>query len=122
MKQNRCVDKRCQEKHCKQRFICQADQSRDSFLRGGRNIGGSWRVSLVAPRIVNDSSQVRRGSSIRFILRGRGNICMVKVDCDFSWQAQHFVTFWEIAGARNSWTISLFGYWRKQFNNFSLKS
>ena len=25
----------------------------------------------------------------------------MKVECDFSWQAQHFVTFWEIAGARN---------------------
>ena len=26
---------------------------------------------------------------------------LVKLECDFSWQAQHFVTFWEIAGARN---------------------
>ena len=25
----------------------------------------------------------------------------MQVECDFSWQAQHFVTFWEIAGARN---------------------
>ena len=25
---------------------------------------------------------------------------LVKLECDFSWQAQHFVTFWEIAGAR----------------------
>ena len=25
----------------------------------------------------------------------------MKVECDFPWQAQHFVTFWEIAGARN---------------------
>ena len=24
---------------------------------------------------------------------------LVKLECDFSWQAQHFVTFWEIAGA-----------------------
>ena len=24
-----------------------------------------------------------------------------KLECDFSWQAQHFVQFWEIAGARN---------------------
>ena len=26
---------------------------------------------------------------------------LVKLECDFSWQAQHFVTFREIAGARN---------------------
>ena len=26
---------------------------------------------------------------------------LVKVDCEFSLQGQHFVTFWEIAGARN---------------------
>ena len=26
---------------------------------------------------------------------------LVKLECDFSWQAQHFVTFWKIAGARN---------------------
>ena len=26
---------------------------------------------------------------------------LVKLECDFSWQAQDFVTFWEIAGARN---------------------
>ena len=24
-----------------------------------------------------------------------------EVECDFSWQAQHLVAFWEIAGARN---------------------
>ena len=26
---------------------------------------------------------------------------LVKLECDSSWQAQDFVTFWEIAGARN---------------------
>ena len=26
---------------------------------------------------------------------------LVKLERDFSWQAQHFVTFWEIAGAPN---------------------
>ena len=26
---------------------------------------------------------------------------LVKVECDFSWLAQRFVKFWEIAGARN---------------------
>ena len=33
-----------------------------------------------------------------FILRGRRSIWL---ECDFSWQAQHLVTFWEIAGTRN---------------------
>ena len=37
---------------------------------------------------------------MRVTSRGRGNT-FLKVDCDFSWQAQHFATFWEIAGARN---------------------
>ena len=32
--------------------------------------------------------------------RGRRST-WVKLECDFSWQAQRFVTFWEIAGARN---------------------
>ena len=26
---------------------------------------------------------------------------LVKLEFDFSWQAQHLVTFWEIAGTRN---------------------
>ena len=34
-----------------------------------------------------------------FILRGRGSIWWSW--CDFSWQAQHSVQVWEIAGARN---------------------
>ena len=42
---------------------------------------------------------------MRVTSRGRGNT-LVKVDCDFSWQAQHFATFWEIAGARNVVCIS----------------
>ena len=27
---------------------------------------------------------------------------LVKLECDFSWQAQHLVTFWEIAGPLNN--------------------
>ena len=30
-----------------------------------------------------------------------GAVYLVKLECDLSWQAQHFVTFWEIAGAGN---------------------
>ena len=26
---------------------------------------------------------------------------LVKLECHFSWQGQHFVQFWEVAGARN---------------------
>ena len=73
---------------------------------------------------------------------------LVKLECDFSWQAQHFVQFWEIAGVkmlyffiqnasprwdesrrvrdddfmlgcpRNVLESSL--YWRKQFRDFLL--
>ena len=34
----------------------------------------------------------------------RDSFCVagaVFAECDFLWQAQHLVTFWEIAGARN---------------------
>ena len=30
-----------------------------------------------------------------------GAVFLVKLECDFSWQAQHFVIFWEIAEAGN---------------------
>ena len=56
-------------------------------------------MTLVAPRIVNDVSYVRRIiDEIHFAWQAQ---YLVKLECDFSWQAQHFVTFWEIAGARN---------------------
>ena len=56
-------------------------------------------MTLVAPRIVNDASQVRRiNHEIHFSCQGQYS---EKLECDFSWQAQHFVQFWEIAGARN---------------------
>ena len=44
------------------------------ILRGRRSIWGRWRVTLVAPRILNDVSYVRRGSIMGFILRGRRSI------------------------------------------------
>ena len=56
-----------------------------SRFRGRRSIWWGWRVTLLAPRIGNDVSYVTQISD----------------DIHFVWQAQHFVTFWEIAGTRN---------------------
>ena len=56
-------------------------------------------MTLVAPRIVNDVSYVRRiNDEIHFAWQAQ---YLVKLECDFSWQAQHLVTFWELAGARH---------------------
>ena len=50
-------------------------------------------MTLLAPRILNDVSYVTRiNREMHFAWQAQ---------CDFSWQAQHFVTFWAIAGARN---------------------
>ena len=105
-------------------------------------------MTLLAPGIVNDVSYVTQiTDDIDFALQAE---YLVKLECDFSWQAQHFVTFWEIAGARNvvffneksspRWdreglrggecemTIlcsDMLGssfYWRKHFREFPLKS
>ena len=68
-------------------------------LRGRRSICCSWRVTLVAPRVVNDVSYLMRiNHEIHFAWHGQ---YLVKVECHFSWQAPHFVKFWEIAEARN---------------------
>ena len=54
---------------------------------------------MLAPRIVNDVSYVTWiNHAIHFAWQAQ---YLLKLECDFSWQAQHFVTFWEIAGARN---------------------
>ena len=56
-------------------------------------------MTLVAPRIGNDGSYVTRIiHEIHFAWQVR---YLLKLEGDFAWQAQHFVTFWEIAGARN---------------------
>ena len=69
------------------------------ILRGRRTIWWSWRVTLVAPRIGNDVSYVKQiTDEIHFVWQAQ---YLVKLEGDFSWQPQHFVTFWEIAGARN---------------------
>ena len=52
-----------------------------------------------APRIGNDVAYVMRiVDDIDFVWQGQ---YLVRLEGDFSWQAQHFVTFWEIAGAQN---------------------
>ena len=52
-------------------------------------------MALLAARIGNDVSYVMRSTdAIHFVWQAQ---YLVKVECDFPWQAQHFVTFWEIA-------------------------
>ena len=69
------------------------------ILRGRRSIWWCWRVTLLAPRIGNDVSYVTQISDdIHFAWQAQ---YLVRLAGDFSWQAQHFVTFWEIAGTRN---------------------
>ena len=56
-------------------------------------------MTLLAPRIVNDFSNVTRiNHEIHFAWQAQ---YLVRLEGDCSWQAQQFVTFWEIAGARN---------------------
>ena len=69
------------------------------ILRGRRSIWCRWSVTLFAARIVNDLSYVSQvNHEIHFAWQAQS---LVRVECDFSLQAQHFVTFWEIAGAGN---------------------
>ena len=54
---------------------------------------------MLALRIGNDVSyETRINHEMRFAWQAQ---YLVKLECDFSWRAQHWVTFWEIAGARN---------------------
>ena len=56
-------------------------------------------MTLLAPHIGNDVSYVTQiTDDIDFVWQAH---YLVSLQGDFSWQAQHFVTFWEIAGARN---------------------
>ena len=56
-------------------------------------------MTLLAPRIGNDVSYVTQiTDDIHFVWQAQ---YLVKLEGDFSWQAQQFVTFWEIAGARH---------------------
>ena len=69
------------------------------ILRGRRSICWGSRLTLLAPRILNDVSYVTRiNHEMHFAWQAQ---YLVKLEFDFSWQAQHLVTFWEIAGTRN---------------------
>ena len=67
------------------------------ILRGRRSIWWCWRVTLLALhwkwRFICDADQWWHSFCVAQYL--------VSLAGDFSWQAQHFVTFWEIAGTRN---------------------
>ena len=60
--------------HCKWRFICGEDQACKSFCVAGALFWRGWRVTPVAPRIVNDVSCVVR----------------IKHASHFAWQAHYF--------------------------------
>ena len=56
-------------------------------------------MTLLVPRIVNAVSYVTQiTDDIDFVWQAQ---YLLRLEGDCSWQAQHFVTFWEIAGARN---------------------
>ena len=57
-------------------------------------------MTLVAPRIVNSVSCVKRINDERYFFVA-GAVYLVKFKCHFSWQAQYSVKFGMIAGARN---------------------
>ena len=69
------------------------------IFRGRCSIWWGWRVALFAPRIGNDVSYVTHiTDDIHFAWQAQ---YLVRLAGDFSWQVQHLVTFWEIAGPRN---------------------
>ena len=69
------------------------------ILRGRRSIWWGCRVPLLAPRIGNEVAYVTQIiDDLHFAWQAQ---YLVRLAGDFSWQAQHFVTFWEIAGTRN---------------------
>ena len=69
------------------------------ILRDRGSIWWGWRVTSLAPRIGNEVSYVTQIiDDIHFAWQAQ---YLVRLAGDFSWQAQHFVTFWEIAGTRN---------------------
>ena len=68
------------------------------IFRGRRSIWGNWRMIPDAPHIVLDVLYVTRiNYEIGFAWQAR----LMKMECHFPWQAQHFVQFWEMAGALN---------------------
>ena len=68
------------------------------ILCGRRSIWWGWMLTVLAPRIGNDVAYVMRiVDDIDFVWQAQ---YLVRLEGDFSWQAQHVGTFWEIAGAR----------------------
>ena len=60
-------------------------------------------MTFLAPRIGNDVSYVTQIiDDIHFAWQAQ---YLVRLAGDFSWQAQHFLTFWEVAGAPKYFTI-----------------
>ena len=85
--------------HWKWRFICDADHRGHSFCVAGAVFGdvGGWLYLLHALEMTSHlTSQI--SDDIHFAWQAQ---YLVRLAGDFSWQAQHFVTFWEIAGTRN---------------------
>ena len=96
--------------HCKWRFICEADQSWDSFCVAGAIVGevGGW---LLLHRALSMTFHMWDGSIMRFISRGRRSILWrwrlpfvasrmvndisyvsrINPETHFSWQAQYLV-------------------------------
>ena len=61
------------------------------ILRGRRSIWCRWKVTLLAPRIVNDVSYLMWiNHEIHFAWQAQ---YLVKLECHFSWPAQHLVKF-----------------------------
>ena len=99
--------------HCKWRFICDADQSWDSFCVAGAVFAevGGWHCLLCALEM---KFHMKRGSNMRFILRGRRSIwwgsrltllaprivndvsyvTRINHEIHFAWQAQYLVKLW----------------------------
>ena len=81
----------CCSAHSKWRFICDADQSWDSFCVAGAVIGEFEGGALVAPRIGNDVSYVTRiTDGIHFACQVQ---YLVKMDCDSCCSAHCKSTF-----------------------------
>ena len=100
----------CCSAHCKWRFICDADQSWDSFCVAGAVFGevGGWCLLLRALQV---TFHMWCGSIMRFLLRGRRSIwwgwklmpvaprivndlsyvMRINRDTPFAWQAQYLV-------------------------------
>ena len=61
------------------------------ILRGRRNIWCNWRVTFVAPCIIDDILYIMRIiHKIHFAWQAQ---YLVTLECHFSWQAQDFVNF-----------------------------